>query len=64
MRGLFICGDGGIRTRVQTSNLNAFYMLIPLLIVGSSQVMGNRSYTLAFKISRVLKGVIHAIPKA
>ena len=56
-------GDAGTRTRVQTSNPNAFYMLISLLVVGSSQVTGNQCYTLAFKISRALKGIIHAIPK-
>lgn len=31
------CGAGGIRTRVQTSVEKAFYMLIPLLIVGGSK---------------------------
>lgn len=30
----FICGDGGSRTRVQTSSTNAFYALSFQLIVG------------------------------
>jgi hypothetical protein len=31
------CGAGGNRTRVQTPDEKAFYMLIPLLFVGNDQ---------------------------
>jgi len=34
---LFFCGVGGIRTLVQTSNTQAFYMLILLLIFEPGQ---------------------------
>ena len=34
---MYKCGDGGVRTLVQTRNICAFYMLIPAWIVGRHQ---------------------------
>jgi hypothetical protein len=45
------CGAGGIRTLVQTSSKNAFYMLILWLIVGSRPVRGNPTCSLVPVIS-------------
>lgn len=37
LEGSNVCGAGGSRTRVQTRNSYAFYMLIPASIVGIGQ---------------------------
>ena len=41
------CGAGGNRTPVQTSVEKAFYMLIPLLVVGKDQEADKPNLSLA-----------------
>jgi hypothetical protein len=44
----FLCGDGGIRTHVQTSNRQAFYILSVFLIFDKTQVNTPTKILLSF----------------
>lgn len=57
------CGVGGIRTLVQTSNTQAFYMLILLLVFVVKQTANSQLYAYLLKFSfpnRSFSGLISA----
>ena len=58
----FDCGVGGVRTLVQTTSFQAFYMLISRLVFDRRTDKNTQTYNLATGISQMLSNLAFTSP--